>query len=218
MSQPRLQSRSLFPDEMMTYEEKAHAFGYRFVAGVDEAGRGPLAGPVVAAACILPKDIRIEGIRDSKQMTPAARSRVFRELLSHPDLYFGIGVVDALIIDQINILQATFQAMLIAIAQLPPQTDYVLIDGNQMPAVKIPGEAIVKGDSLSLSIASASIIAKVIRDQMMDFFDLKWPEYLLKQNKGYGTGAHLRALEQKGPSPIHRMSFEPLKSSPRTVI
>lgn len=202
----------------MTYEEKAHAFGYRFVAGVDEAGRGPLAGPVVAAACILPKEMRIEGIRDSKQMTPAARSRVYRELLSHPDLYFGIGVVDALMIDQINILQATFQAMLIAIAQLPPETDYLLIDGNQMPSVKTPGEAIVKGDSLSLSIACASIIAKVIRDQMMDFFDLKWPEYLFKQNKGYGTGAHLRALEQKGPSPIHRMSFEPLKSSPRTVL
>jgi ribonuclease HII len=197
---------------MMVWEEKAQLLGYLKIAGVDEAGRGPLAGPVVAAACILPKEACIEGIDDSKKLLPSQRFKIFQKLLSFAEIDYGIGVIDAQIIDQVNILQATFQAMVAAIAGLSQAPDYLLVDGKQMPTRNIPGQAIVKGDSLSQSIAAASIIAKETRDQIMNTFHEKWPEYDFHSHKGYGTKKHLDAIYKYGPCPIHRMSFEPLKS------
>src|SRR5690349_8941572 len=152
---------------MLFYEKKAYAAGYKFIAGVDEAGRGPLAGPVVAAACILPEGTLIEGIDDSKKLCPSERSQVFQKILSFSDIDYGIGIVDSLIIDQINILQATFQAMLIAISRLSQKPDFLLVDGDKMPSTQLPGQAVIQGDSLSQSIAAASIIAKETRDQLM---------------------------------------------------
>jgi len=199
-------------EAMTFFEKRARSKGFSCIAGVDEAGRGPLAGPVVAAACILPESIRIEGIDDSKKLLPSQRFAIFQKLLETPGIVYGVGVVDPLLIDQVNILQATFQAMLIAIYALSQRPDYLLIDGNRMPKTQIPGEAIVKGDARSQSIAAASIIAKETRDQMMDKFHKQWPEYGFNRHKGYGTKGHLLAIEQFGPCPIHRMTFEPLKS------
>lgn len=199
-------------EKMSIYEKNACQKGYLQIAGVDEAGRGPLAGPVVAAACILPKDALIEGIDDSKKLLPKERFRIFQQIISLKDVDFGIGVIDSLIIDQINILQATFQAMIAAIARLSQKPDYILVDGDKMPRTNIPGESIIKGDSLSQSIAAASIIAKETRDEIMRSFDEKWPQYGFRSHKGYATEEHLLAIKQHGPCPIHRMSFEPLKS------
>lgn len=197
---------------MMLWETKAKARGFTRIAGVDEAGRGPLAGPVVAAACILPENVLIEGIDDSKKLLPSERFKIFQQILALKEVDYGIGIIDALIIDQINILQATFQAMIAAISCLNRQPDFLLVDGNKMPKTKIPGQAIVQGDGLSLSIAAASIIAKETRDQLMNVLDEEWPAYGFKTHKGYGTKKHLQALQEYGPCPIHRVSFEPIKS------
>lgn len=198
---------------MMLWETKAWSNGFRRIAGVDEAGRGPLAGPVVAAACILPEGVVIEGLDDSKKLAPSKRFEIFQKIISLSEVDYGIGIIDALIIDQINILQATFQAMIVAISALKQKPDYLLIDGNKMPVIDIPGKAIIKGDSLSQSIAAASVIAKETRDQLMNLYHEKWPQYGFKQHKGYGTQAHLLAIENHGPCQIHRMSFQPLKSN-----
>ena len=197
---------------MMLWETKARNLGYQVIAGVDEAGRGPLAGPVVAAACVLPFGALIEGIDDSKRLSLSDRQRIFHQILSLEGVDYGIGIVDALIIDKVNILQATFQAMTIAVSCLLQKPDYLLIDGNKMPIIDIPGESIIKGDSLSQSIAAASIIAKETRDQLMCAFHGQWPEYGFESHKGYGTKQHLLAIQKYGPCPIHRMSFEPIKS------
>jgi ribonuclease HII len=197
---------------MMTWEHNARKQGFKLVAGIDEAGRGPLAGPVVAAACVLPEKTFIEGINDSKKLLPSVRSQVFQKILALSDIDYGIGVVDSLIIDQINILQATFQAMLIAISHLRQKPDFLLFDGNKMPPTSIPGQAIIQGDSRSQSIAAASIIAKETRDQIMRAFDEQWPQYHFPSHKGYATKEHLLAIQNYGPCPIHRMSFDPLKS------
>jgi ribonuclease HII len=196
---------------MMIWEKKAQQCGFKRIAGVDEAGRGPLAGPVIAAACILPKGMLIEGIDDSKKLLPSERFQIFQKIISIPALDYGVGIVDALVIDQINILQATFQAMLVAISHLNQPPDYLLVDGNKMPSTDIPGQAIVQGDSLSQSIAAASIIAKETRDQIMRTFDEQWPQYRFSSHKGYATKEHLLAIQKYGPCPIHRMSFDPLK-------
>lgn len=198
-------------EAMMLYEKKAREWGYQRIAGVDEAGRGPLAGPVVAAACFLPEGTLIEGIDDSKKLLPTERHKIFQQILSLSEVDYGIGIIDALIIDQVNILQATFQAMIAAIARLSQKPDYILVDGNKMPSARIPGQAIIKGDSLSQSIAAASIIAKETRDELMNAFHEKWPQYGFITNKGYGTEEHLQAIQKYGPCPIHRMTFEPLK-------
>ena len=199
-------------EAMMVWEQKARSQGFQRIAGIDEAGRGPLAGPVVAAACILPEGALIEGIDDSKKLLPSERYKIFQQIQTMADVDYGIGIIDTLIIDQINILQATFQAMLVAISRLSQLPDYILVDGNKMPTSRFPGEAIIQGDSRSQSIAAASIIAKETRDQIMATFHEKWPQYGFCSHKGYGTKEHLLAIQKYGPCPIHRMSFEPLKS------
>jgi ribonuclease HII len=197
--------------KMLFWENQLKGKGFVCIAGVDEAGRGPLAGPVVAAACFLPEGALFEHLNDSKKLTPIQRERLYSEICSFPSLDWGVGVVDAQTIDQINILQATFLAMKKAVSYLKTLPDYLLIDGSQVPHFQIPAQGIIKGDSLSCSIAAASVLAKVTRDRMMEEFDLRWPGYGFKKHKGYGTKEHLAHLREMGPSPIHRLTFEPLK-------
>lgn len=198
--------------DFFAYEKRAHSKGYRLVAGVDEAGRGPLAGPVVAAACIIPEGLTIEGVNDSKQLTPKKRAKIFDLLIGSSNIQYGIGVVDAEEIDQINILQATFKAMQKAVEKLTVVPDFVLVDGSLLPKWKYRSQAIVKGDSLSYSIAAASIIAKETRDELMKSYDVQFPEYGFGKHKGYGTKTHLEAIAHLGPCFIHRKTFEPIKS------
>jgi ribonuclease HII len=186
--------------------------GFQIIAGVDEAGRGPLAGPVVAAACIIPPSLFLEGIADSKKLSPKQRKALYQRLTTHPEIEVAVGVVDHETIDRLNILQASLQAMVIAVNQLSTPPDFLLIDGNQLPPISLPSKAIVKGDALSQSIGAASIIAKHYRDQMMEAFHHEWPEYGFIKHKGYGTKTHREAIEKYGPCPIHRRSFEPIKS------
>ncbi len=178
------------------------------VCGVDEAGRGPLAGPVVAAAVILPPDARFDGLNDSKKLSEKTRQRLFGEITQRA-LAYRIEAVDADVIDKINILQATLLAMSRAVAALSPQPDLVLIDGNQLP--KLPfgtmGRKVIKGDATSACIAAASVLAKVSRDAMMGELALKYPGYGFEKHKGYPTRAHYEAIWEKGPSAIHRVSF-----------
>lgn len=199
--------------ELMSYSEKRlKAEGFLRIAGVDEAGRGPLAGPVVAAACILPEGLFFENLNDSKQLTPDERNALFEEITRCPTLNYGIGIIDVDTIDQVNILQATFLAMKKAVESLPINPDYILIDGNQIPHFDTPTESLVKGDSLSISIAAASILAKVTRDRIMEELHLQYPKYGFKQHKGYATDQHIEAICTFGPTPIHRKSFDPVKS------
>lgn len=197
---------------MSQCEKRLKAEGFSRIAGIDEAGRGPLAGPVVAAACILPEGALFANLNDSKQVSPEEREALFAEITTYPNLIYGIGIIDVKIIDRVNILQATFLAMKKAVESMPIQPDYILIDGNQLPLFDVPSESLVQGDGLSISIAAASIIAKVIRDRMMVELDAKWPHYGFKQHKGYATEQHLEAIQAHGPCPIHRKSFDPVKS------
>ncbi len=213
MSQLLSEQERLRLETMMIWETRARKNGFRVIAGIDEAGRGPLAGPVVAAACVIPQDLLIEGIDDSKKLSPSERFKIFQQILATPEIDYGIGIIDALIIDQVNILQATFQAMLAAISRLSQMPDFIYVDGNQMPKSHIPGKALVKGDSLSQSIAAASIIAKETRDHLMSIYHQEWPQYGFNSNKGYPTKEHQRAIQEYGPCAIHRMSFHPLKKS-----
>jgi len=199
-------------EEMSLYESRVREKGFRFIAGVDEAGRGPLAGPVVAAACILPEGFLLENLNDSKLLTPALREKLYHQLIDNPQVQYGIGIVDPKTIDEINILQASFKAMLIAVENLPQRPDYLLIDGKQIPNQAIPAEGIIKGDSLSQSIAAASILAKYTRDQIMDENHKRWPNYGFASHKGYATKAHIDAIKAHGPCPVHRLSFEPVKT------
>ena len=196
----------------MFWENKARSLGFQIIAGVDEAGRGPLAGPVVAVACALPEGALIEGINDSKKLQASDRQEIYNQIISLKGVDFGIGIIDVQVIDEINILQATLRAMLLAISHLATKPDYLLVDGNKMPKTDIPGKALIKGDALSQSIAAASIIAKETRDQLMLVYHDQWPEYGFNAHKGYGTKQHLLAIRKNGPCPIHRMSFEPFKS------
>ena len=193
------------------YEEKARSAGYQHVAGIDEAGRGPLAGPVVAACCSIPPDVIFEGIDDSKKLTSDERSDFYKQILSQPGVIYGIGIVESFLIDKINILQATLKAMQIAIAHMPLQPDYVLIDGNKLPSLSIPAQALIGGDALSQSIMAAAILAKYTRDQIMIKAHRLFPSYGFDRHKGYGTPEHLAAL-QKGPCVIHRFSFARVKN------
>lgn len=196
-----------------SFEEEIHERGYSCIAGVDEVGRGPLAGPVIAAACVLPQKCPFIGLNDSKKLTPKEREELFLELEEHPGVHYGLGVVPSQLIDKINILQATLLAMKQAVEALAIVPDYLLIDGIHAPKIRIPATTLVKGDGRSLSIAAASVIAKVTRDRLMLEYHALYPQYGFDAHKGYGTQQHLRALEEVGPCPIHRMSFAPLKPS-----
>lgn len=198
--------------KMSLYEEQLRSEGFLQIAGIDEAGRGPLAGPVVAAACILPNGAFFEHLNDSKQLTSEQRDILFEQITTCSGLFYGIGIVDVETIDEINILRGTLLAMQKAVAALPVKPDYLLIDGNQLPLFSIPAKAIVGGDALSISIAAASIIAKVTRDRMMEKLDAQYPLYSFKKHKGYATPQHLNAIKLHGPSPIHRKSFDPVRS------
>ena len=194
------------PQEWFRYEGEAREQGYTAVCGVDEAGRGPLAGPVCAAAVILPAGLVIEGVNDSKKLSEKKREELF-PVICEKALAYGIGWADEREIDEINILQATYRAMKRAVESLPLTADYALIDGNRMPPLAIPGTTIVKGDALSMSIAAASILAKVSRDRVMVQFSREYPQYGFEQHKGYGTAAHVQDLREYGPCPLHRQSF-----------
>lgn len=195
---------------MLTYEKECYARGMELIAGVDEVGRGPLAGPVVAAAVILPKACKIPGLNDSKKIPKSKHKEIYEAVLQNA-IAIGIGVKDNQVIDQVNIYEATKLAMMEAIGQLDPQPQHLLIDAMKLD-LPIPQTSIIKGDANSLSIAAASIVAKVTRDQMMEEFDCEYPGYDFTQNAGYGTAKHLDGLEQLGVTPIHRRSFEPVKS------
>lgn len=196
--------------DTLAFEMIAQRQGFSHVAGVDEAGRGPLAGPVVAAAVILPAGMRIPDVDDSKKLTPRKREQLF-DVIMNRALATGIGIVAPDVIDRINILQATRLAMLRAVEQLSPQPDYILIDGISTINSPLPQKTIKKGDSLSLSIAAASIIAKVSRDRLMVEMDRVFPGYGLAGHKGYGSAQHLEAIRLLGPSPIHRLTFGGVK-------
>lgn len=193
--------------ESSAFERALHQQGYQRIAGVDEAGRGALAGPVVASAVVLPINCRIPGLTDSKQLTPRQRDRLYDEI-HRLATASGVGYIDNTEIDQINILQATLQAMRQAIAQITPPPDYVLVDGTQLPQISLRAKAIPKGDSLIQSVAAASIIAKVTRDRLMIQMDKRYPDYGFRSHKGYGTLQHRQAIIQFGPCPIHRQSFK----------
>lgn len=193
-------------NEMLQIERKLYDLGFNNICGVDEAGRGPLCGPVVAAAVILPKDCIIEGVNDSKKLSEKKREMLYDEIIKNA-LAVGVGMCDQDVIDEINILNATKKAMCEAIKNLNIKADYVLIDGNQKIDIKLPQDTVVKGDSKSESIAAASIIAKVTRDRIMLEYDKKYPEYGFAKHKGYGTKAHIEAIEKYGITPIHRISF-----------
>ena len=195
---------------MLTYEKECYAHGIELIAGVDEVGRGPLAGPVVAAAVILPKGSKISGLNDSKKIPKSKHKEIYEAVLQNA-IAIGIGVKDNQVIDQVNIYEATKLAMMEAIGQLEPQPQHLLIDAMKLD-LPISQTSIIKGDANSLSIAAASIVAKVTRDQMMEEFDRKYPGYDFAQNAGYGTAKHLAGLDQLGVTPIHRRSFEPVKS------
>jgi ribonuclease HII len=197
-------------DELLQPERKLWAEGFCFVAGVDEAGRGPLAGPVAAAAVVLPREVQLPDVFDSKQLSDSARRELKEEILQLPGVKVGISLVDAEIIDKINILQATHRAMREAVSQIQ-EVDCVLVDGLPVRGFGVESRNLVKGDSLSASIAAASIIAKVVRDDIMIELDKLYPEYGFAVHKGYGTAAHLRALQEYGVTPVHRRSFRPVR-------
>ena len=192
--------------EMWQIEDRCVENGYQLICGVDEAGRGPLAGPVCAAAVILPTEVPFDGLNDSKKLSDKKRRELFPLIKEHAIAY-SIVLVDEKKIDEINILQATLQAMRCAVDALACKPDYVLVDGNKVPELDVKAEAVVHGDSLSASIAAASILAKVTRDDYMLEMDTKYPEYGFAIHKGYGTKAHYQALREHGPCAIHRMTF-----------
>ncbi len=204
----RLRQLGLLKFERQVWEE-----GYDHVAGIDEAGRGPLAGPVVAAACILPKEYLFAcGIDDSKKLTSVQRATLFEQITNDPQIIYAVGIVKHDIIDQINILMATQLAMKEALDNLSVKAQYLLVDGLRLYYNKVPCKKIIKGDRRSLSIATASIIAKETRDRLMKEHHIQWPQYAFDTNKGYGTKKHCDAIKEHGPCPIHRRSFAPIKN------
>lgn len=194
----------------LEYEERLRAGGAASVAGIDEAGRGPLAGPVIAAAVILPRGIDFTGLNDSKKLSAKRRATLRLQILENPGICFGIGRAEVEEIDRMNILRATHEAMRRAVSNLPCVPDHVLIDGLAVHPFPVPQTALVGGDALSASIAAASILAKETRDEEMLALDAAWPEYGFASHKGYGTARHLEALHKYGPCPAHRKSFSPV--------
>jgi ribonuclease HII len=195
-------------------EDKLKSQGYELIAGIDEVGRGALAGPVVASAVILPHPASLpwfELVRDSKELNSGKRESLF-DLINKEAVAVGIGIVPSQVIDSINILKATKLAMIQAVGKLPKQPNFLLIDRVTLSQCPIPQRGITRGDKLCLSIACASIVAKVTRDRMMEEFDQTYPGYGFAQHKGYGTGTHMSCLQKLGPSPIHRLYFAPVKN------
>lgn len=204
-------------NQLLAEEHAALRSGVSRIAGVDEAGRGPLAGPVVAAAVVFPPEM-LRGmpapfteLNDSKQLRAAQRERLFAALREHPALQIGVGVVTAAEIDRINILRATHMAMARALQVLEPLPELALVDGLPVPGLPCGSKSLVKGDARCLSIAAASVVAKVTRDTMLAALDAEYPQYGFAKHKGYGTAAHLQALQEHGPCPAHRMSFAPVR-------
>lgn len=203
---------------MLAYEKEAKKAGFHSICGIDEAGRGPLAGPVIAAACILPEHVFqdplfLSHLDDSKKMTSELREDLFHILSGHPGVKYGIGVASHEEIDTINILQATRLAMQRAVSHLFPRPDLLLVDGEKLVFEGISFRKIIKGDQLSLSIAAASVLAKVTRDRQMIALHKEYPVYGFDRHKGYGTPAHLKALEEHGPCPLHRKTFAPVSQA-----
>lgn len=201
-------------EQMWSYERRTKANGYTLIAGIDEAGRGPLAGPVVAGAVILPDEIDLPGLNDSKQVKEETRNELF-DLIREQAVAYGVGIVGVDYIDEHNILQATFEAARRALQQLQAHfavtPDYLLTDCLKIPGVTQPYDAIIKGDANSYSIAAASILAKVTRDRLMEEYAQAYPEYGFERHKGYSAPEHMEALQQHGPCPIHRKSFAPVQ-------
>lgn len=192
--------------QISIYEKQAYMQGFRYVAGIDEAGRGPLAGPVVASCVMLPEGCLIEGVNDSKKLSAIQRERLY-DLIVEQAISIGTGVIDEKSIDNVNILNATKLAMKNAVEQVKPRPDILLIDAVRLDDVEITQVPIIKGDALSVSIAAASIIAKVTRDRLIDLADEIYPQYGFKKHKGYGTQEHINAIKKYGICPIHRVSF-----------
>ena len=196
-------------DNIYKFEEELYDNGYKNICGVDEAGRGPLAGPVVVAACILPPFLRIPGINDSKQLSEKKREELFK-IIKKNAIAYNIVFVSEKVIDDINIYEATKKGMLEAIEGLSIDPDYILVDAMPLQELKTSNKSIIHGDALSASIAAASILAKVTRDHYMEKMDIKYPNYGFKHHKGYGTKMHLEAIEKLGPCPIHRKTYGPV--------
>ncbi len=192
--------------DLWEIERSCFAGGFELVCGIDEAGRGPLAGPVCAAAVILPRELEIAGLNDSKKLTDKKRRELY-DIITEQAVSYGIAMASEQEIDEINILQATFLAMERAVAKLLSKPDLALVDGNREPHLPLPVKTVVKGDSRSANIAAASILAKVTRDLLMEELDEKYPAYGFAVHKGYGTKRHYEALREYGPCPIHRMTF-----------
>ncbi len=203
----RLPKGFIMARDLSFFEEMFKRKGYGRIAGIDEAGRGCLAGPVVAAAVILRGDNPVSGVNDSKELSPKQREGLFERIINEA-LSVSVGVVGALEIDRKNILNATIEAMLLAVKGLSPAPDLLLIDGPISLPLSLPQQGIIKGDKRSLSIASASIVAKVYRDRIMNGFATTYPGYGFERHKGYGTRDHLKALRERGPSEIHRRTFK----------
>ena len=202
----RLEKQKELLSEMLTFERRLWDAGKLYIAGIDEVGRGPLAGPVVTAAVILPKDFSLLGVNDSKKLSPRQRDILFDQI-KDVAVAWSIGRREPECIDRINILEATKEAMMDAVLNLPIKPDHVLIDAVKLPGLSYPQTSIIKGDAKSVSIAAASIIAKVTRDREMEEMALLYPGYAFESNKGYGTKAHYEGLAALGPCPIHRKSF-----------
>lgn len=196
-------------NDLYKFEEELYDTGFQAICGVDEAGRGPLAGPVVVAACILPPFLRIEGINDSKQLTSKKRQELYKRIMKEA-LDYNIVFISVEEVDELNIYQATKKGMLEAIRGLKLSPDYVLIDAMPLNELEISHESIIHGDARCASVAAASILAKVTRDNYMEKMDIKYPNYGFKKHKGYGTKLHFEALEKYGPCPIHRKTFFPV--------
>lgn len=207
LKRQKSQSRQpLLKSDLFKLERAAKAQGFEKVAGIDEAGRGPLAGPVVAACCLFLDDLDFDGINDSKLLSPKKREQLFHAITTNPSVIYGVGIISHSVIDEINILQATHKAMHEAVEEMAEKPDYLLVDGLQLKH-KIPSQKVIKGDRLSQTIMAAAIIAKETRDRIMLDYHQKYPEYGFDAHKGYGTKRHRQALMELGPTPIHRQSF-----------
>ncbi|MFA6714086.1 MAG: ribonuclease HII [Victivallales bacterium] len=200
----------LADSELLTLEKTKWAEGFSFIAGIDEVGRGPLAGPVVAAAVVLPQNAEIPAVNDSKKLNENQRLELREAIINLPGVQYAIAAVDEVKIDEINILRATHLAMRLAVEKLE-NVDFLLVDGRPVPGLPVASLAVVKGDGKSASIAAASILAKVYRDELMYRYAEEYPEYGFEEHKGYGTAKHLAALQEHGVCKIHRRSFAPVR-------